>query len=232
MSDLYLKQVEVGPMQNYAYAVGSYSAKAAFLVDPAWEWERLQEMVRADGLELAGVIQTHNHQDHVGGSLFGQYIPGLKELLEAWDAAHETPLPVYLNPAEYDWLPVEPKDRRGSEDGTVVRVGEVSITCVHTPGHTPGSQCLFINTPGEETASLITGDTLFAGACGRVDLPQSNPEEMHRTLYERLPALPPSTVVYPGHSYNGAQTTTLAKELATNPYMQFPSREAFLAAMR
>jgi glyoxylase-like metal-dependent hydrolase (beta-lactamase superfamily II) len=95
---------------------------------------------------------------------------------------------------------------------------------MHTPGHTPGSQCFLMED------RLISGDTLFIGSCGRTDLPGSDPSEMYYSLTQRLGALPEHTVLFPGHNYGGP-SSTIGHEKRRNPFMQFTSLGSFLRAM-
>jgi glyoxylase-like metal-dependent hydrolase (beta-lactamase superfamily II) len=98
-----------------------------------------------------------------------------------------------------------------------MRLGKIEISFLHTPGHTPGSQCLKV---GER---LVTGDTLFIGGCGRVDLPNSDPQEMAQSL-RRLSGLPAETVIWPGHNYAADPSATLGRELRNNPYLKLAAK--------
>ena len=111
------------------------------------------------------------------------------------------------------------------EGGDVLRVGDVGIELLHTPGHTPGSQCFLVE------KRLIAGDTLFVQGCGRVDLPGGDAEEMYRTLTQRLAALPDDVRLFPGHDYGEHPTSSLGEERRTNTYMRIPSLEAWLRLM-
>ncbi|MDH4120586.1 MAG: MBL fold metallo-hydrolase [Deltaproteobacteria bacterium] len=213
MSDLVFHQLEVGPLQNYVYLVGSRSAGEALVVDPAWEVDTLVTLAEREGLSLTGVLLTHTHPDHMGGAFMGLRAEGLAEL------AARRPLRVYVHPDEAN----DPRRAlQGSEStleltphGTVISLGDVQITCIHTPGHTPGGQCFLFQ------GRLITGDTLFIGACGRVDLPGGDGAVLHHSLTQVLAALPDNTLVYPGHNYAPPHThSTIGREKASNPYMR------------
>jgi glyoxylase-like metal-dependent hydrolase (beta-lactamase superfamily II) len=164
------------------------------------------------------VLVTHTHQDHVGGHLFGHDIPGVEELLA------KTPAKVYVHAAEREFLRGFGSDLVKVKGGDDLDVGRVKITFVHTPGHTPGSQCFLVD------GRLISGDTLFIRSCGRTDLPGSDPQEMYTSLTRRLGALPDETVVFPGHNYGGT-VTTIGEEKRQNPMMRFASMTDFLRAM-
>jgi len=215
---LYLKQMELGPMQNFVYLIGDPATRECVVVDPAWEIDAIVDTVAADGMRLRGVLVTHTHQDHVGGHLFGFDIPGIEELLV------KTPAKVYVHKAEREFLRGFGSDLVKVEGGDTVDVGRVKVTFVHTPGHTPGSQCFLVD------GRLVSGDTLFIRSCGRTDLPGSDPEEMYYSLTRRLGTLPDATVVFPGHNYGGT-ATTIGDEKRHNPMMRFPSVSAFLQAM-
>jgi glyoxylase-like metal-dependent hydrolase (beta-lactamase superfamily II) len=108
------------------------------------------------------------------------------------------------------------------DSGDTTNVGAVQVTFIHTPGHTPGSQCLLVQN------NLISGDTLFIGACGRCDLPGSSPEDMYYSLTQKLAKLDDSTMVFPGHNYAARPYSSIAAEKRFNPYLQFQSLQDFL----
>jgi glyoxylase-like metal-dependent hydrolase (beta-lactamase superfamily II) len=211
VSDLYLEQLECGPMQNFVYVVGSRETREVLLVDPAWEIEALLEHLQERDLVPAGALVTHYHPDHVGGRIFGQQIEGLAELL-----GHRG-MKVYAHREEADGVRkvtgLSESDLVRVDSGDVLRVGAVEIEFLHTPGHTPGSQCFRIRD------ALVSGDTLFVRGCGRVDLPGSDPEQMFESM-RRLASLPDHMVLYPGHNYAEVPRSTLADEKRTNPYLR------------
>jgi glyoxylase-like metal-dependent hydrolase (beta-lactamase superfamily II) len=218
---LYLKQMECGPMQNYVYLLGDPATRQAAVVDPAWDVAGIVQAARQDDYTISKVLITHTHQDHTGGELFGHYIPGVVELLELVD------VPVYVHRTETHILTKVPTSSKvPTENNQVIDLGgNVQITLLHMPGHTPGSQCFLVQ------QRLISGDTLFIGACGRVDLPNSSPEEMYDSLTNKLMRLDDTTVLYPGHNYARKPTSTIGDERRQNPYVQCTSLHAFLCAM-
>jgi hydroxyacylglutathione hydrolase len=218
---LYLKQIQCGEMANYVYLIGDPATRQAAVVDPAWDIERVLQVAAADGYTIRKVLITHTHQDHTGGELFGHYIPGVVELLEKLD------VPVYVHKTETHILKNVPASSKvPSENLQVIDLGgEVQITLLHTPGHTPGSQCFLVQN------RLVSGDTLFIGACGRVDLPNSSPQDMYDSLMNKLMRLDDTTVLYPGHNYASKPTSSIAEERRHNPYVQFTSLHDFLRAM-
>lgn len=216
--ELYLKQMELGPMQNFVYLIGDRQTRDCVVVDPAWEIDEIVDTAAADGMRVRGVLVTHTHQDHVGGHLFGFDIPGVEELLA------KTPAKVYVHKAEREFLQGFGSDLVPVEGGETVQVGRMTVTFLHTPGHTPGSQCFLVD------GRLVSGDTLFIRSCGRTDLPGSDPKEMYESLTRRLGALPDDTVVFPGHNYGGI-STTIGEEKRHNPMMRFASMGEFLRRM-
>ena len=213
----YLKQMELGPMQNFVYLVGDREAGECVVVDPAWEIDTIVRTAEADEMRITGVLVTHTHPDHVGGHLFGMDIPGAEDLLE------RIPTKVYVHKAEREFLRGFGSDLTKVEAGTELAVGRLTITFIHTPGHTPGSQCFLVD------GRLISGDTLFINACGRTDLPGGDPTEMHRSLTQRLAKLPDDTVLFPGHNYGG-EASTIGDERRQNPFLRFGLAD-FLRAM-
>ena len=218
---LYLKQIECGPMQNYVYLIGDPVTRQAAVIDPAWEVDRIVQTAQADDYTITKVLITHTHQDHTGGHLFGQDIPGVVELLELLD------IPVHVHKTETHILKTIPDSSKiPTESDQIVELGgDVEIRLIHTPGHTPGSQCFLVQN------KLVSGDTLFIGACGRVDLPTSSPEEMYDSLTNKLMRLDDTTVLYPGHNYAWKPISTIGEERQQNPYVRFASLAEFLRAM-
>ena len=219
---IYLKQLELGPMQNFVYLVGDLVTRQCVVVDPAWEIDTIVETVAADDMTLIGALVTHTHQDHVGGSLesWGMpgRIPGVEELLG------QVATKIYVHKAEREFLPGLCSDLVRVDNHDTLEVGRLRLTFLHTPGHTPGSQCFLVD------GRLISGDTLFIGSCGRTDLPGSDPSQMYYSLTQRLGALPEDTILFPGHNYGGA-SSTIGDEKRDNPFMRFAALGDFLKVM-
>ncbi len=208
-------------MVNFVYVVGDRETGEAVLVDPAYRPGELVELVHADGLRVVGAFATHYHFDHVGGRFMDREIEGLRELLEVVD------VPVHVQREEAPWIQRSIEIGADAlvehDSGDVVRVGELDITLLHTPGHTPGSQCLLVE------GRLISGDTLFLEGCGRTDLPGSDPAEMYRTLTQRLSAVSSDTVLYPGHDYASEPSAALSEVRATNCVLTPRTSDEWLA---
>jgi hydroxyacylglutathione hydrolase len=220
---IYFKQLEVGPMQNYVYLIGDPETREAAVVDAAWDVDAIVGVAEADGYRITTDLVTHFHPDHLGGALMGHQITGAAELVA------RVPARVVIHKAELPYVHrltgLSSSDLVPVEGGTDVTVGKLTIKMLHTPGHTPGSQCFLVND------ALVSGDTLFIGSCGRIDLPGSNPEDMYRSLTSVLAKLPDGTVLYPGHNYADRPRSTIGDEKRRNPMMRFPSLEGFLSAM-
>jgi glyoxylase-like metal-dependent hydrolase (beta-lactamase superfamily II) len=187
-------------MVNFVYAIGDRATGTCVLVDPAYDPAGLVETLADDGMTVTGVLATHYHADHIGGSIFGHDIAGIAGLLE------QVACPVHVQRAEVPWIVrttgVDEADLSPHESGDVVRVGDVEIELVHTPGHTPGSQCFLVR------GKLVAGDTLFLDGCGRTDLPGSDHHQMIESL-RRLAKVDDDVVLYPGHRYSLASSATM-----------------------
>src|SRR5438067_9805255 len=196
---MYLRQLELGPMQNFVYLVGDPVTRECVVVDPAWEIDTIHDTAAADDMTIVGAVVTHTHQDHVGGSLesWGMpgRIPGVEELLE------RVRTKVYVHKAEREFLRGFGSDLVKVDNHDTLPVGRLTLTFLHTPGHTPGSQCFLIDD------RLVSGDTLFIGSCGRTDLPGSDPSEMYYSLTQRLGARPEDTSLFAGHNCGGLSST-------------------------
>lgn len=207
-------------MANYSYLIGSLSSKEVVLIDPAWEVVKLLGIAEKDGMNLIGVLATHTHADHIGGSLMGHQIEGVADLLE------QCPSKVYIHKNEAEFAPVPSSEIVKTDGHTQLEMGGVKIEFIHTPGHSPGSQCFMVE------GRLCSGDTLFINSCGRTDLEGGDAGDLYLSLTEKLMKLDGGTLVFPGHQNTISEThSTIAGEQAENPYLQFPDKESFLAAV-
>ena len=167
--DLGTQDPSARSMANFIYLIGDRETGECVVVDPAWDIDGVLKVVEEDGMKLTGALVTHYHPDHVGGEIFGIEITGLAELME------KNPVPVYVNKHEAEGLKqvtgISMSDMKQVNGEDKLKVGSVEISFLHTPGHTPGSQCFRV------ADSLVAGDTLFLQGCGRVDLPGGNSEE-------------------------------------------------------
>jgi glyoxylase-like metal-dependent hydrolase (beta-lactamase superfamily II) len=225
-SDLYFAQIPVGEMANFAYLIGSRETRECLVVDPAWSVDALLDQAEQDGMRVTGALVTHYHQDHVGGSIFGMQIEGVARLLE------RAPVKVHVNAREAEGVRkvtgASASDLVAHEGGDALELGRVRVRLLHTPGHTPGSQCFLVEEAGA-AGRLVSGDTLFLGSCGRVDLPGGDPEALYESLTQKLAKLPDETLLFPGHFYASEPFGTLGEQKRRNPYLRVARLEDFLA---
>ena len=188
-------------MQNFVYLLADESSKEAIAIDSGWETRPIVERVTSDELRVNFAVATHNHFDHTST------LQELAKKLNAKVVAHEkSPIPRDLS----------------VKDGDTLNIGQRSVKVLHTPGHTEDSICLY---DGE---NLFTGDTLFIGNCGRIDLPGGSSEKMFRSLHDVILKLPPATMIYPGHDYGDVQFRKLGEEARLNPTLLAKSYSDFL----
>ncbi len=211
---MYLKQVKVGPYENFNYLLGPDGGKEAAVVDPAFEVDRLISIADGDGRSIVKVLLTHTHPDHIEG------LAGM---------VSRTGAEVYVHPLELERARqalisagLDDTTIHKVEDGVEVTVGDLKGRVIHTAGHTPGGVCYLF---GEK---LITGDTLFVGGCGRCDLSGGDPKALYDSLYGRLIGLPEDTEVFCGHDYGDMPVSTLARERRSNPYLKWNGVEEFV----
>ncbi len=217
---LYFKQIEIGPMHNYVYLIGSTETRKAVVVDAAWDIDEILRIAAQDEMEITHALVTHTHPDHVGGGFAGMEIAGATELLDKCKAK------VVVHKAEAEFIKgLSSSDMIKTDNDDKVDVGGLEIKLLHTPGHTPGSQCFLVDD------RVVSGDTLFIDACGRVDFPGGNPEQMYYSLTQKLLALPDNMILFPGHNYAPLKHATMGEQKRTNPYLKFSSLKQFLAAM-
>ena len=221
--DLGTQDPSARSMANFLYLIGDRETGECVVVDPAWDIDGILKVVEEDGMKLTGALVTHYHPDHVGGEIFGIEITGLVELME------KNPVPVYVNKHEAEGLKqvtgISMSDMKQVDEEDKLKVGSVEISFLHTPGHTPGSQCFRV------ADSLVAGDTLFLQGCGRVDLPGGNSEELFHTLTRRLSKIEDHITLYPGHNYGGKSFGEMGDVRQSNSYLQIQRLEDWLAIM-
>ena len=206
-------------MVNFSYLLGDKKTGECVVVDPAYAISDIMSIADADGMRITGALASHYHADHIGGSMMGHTIEGITALLE------QQQVPIHINVHEAPWVVrttgVSEADLVLHESGDEILVGELPITFVHTPGHTPGSQCFLT------AGCLISGDTLFLDGCGRTDLPGSDVEAMYDSL-SLLASLPDETVVLPGHRYSEPPAARLGDVKEFNYVFKPRSKEQWL----
>ena len=201
-------------MANFCYLIGDEGSKTCALIDPAFETERILAEGQSLGYKITHIINTHGHSDHTAGNRAIKTATGADLLIHALDAGR---LGKVLHSTFSRVL--GGKGSPGADvllqDSDVIQIGAVHLKVLHTPGHTPGSVCLY--TEGH----VFTGDTIFVGAVGRTDLPGGSMKQLVSSIHEKIYTLPGNTVVWPGHDYGPAPSSTVQQEKDTNPYTRF-----------
>ena len=194
-------------MVNFAYLIGDRQAGECVIVDPAYAVAELLDIAAADGMRVIGALATHHHPDHVGGTMAGFTLEGVGELLGRGGG------PVHVHRDEAEFVQrvtgASASDLAVHDCGDVLEIGAVRIELLHTPGHTPGSQCFLLD------GRLVAGDTLFLEGCGRTDFPGGNVDDMFRSL-QALAQLSGDPTVFPGHWYSLEPSASLSEVRRTN----------------
>lgn len=198
-------QIPVGNMQNFSYIIYDEKNNIGAIIDPSWDLEKIHTFLERNNISVKYIVNTHTHFDHVLGN------EQMAEITKAKIIQHEKS--------------THRKDISVRDD-EIISIGEINLRVLYTPGHSEDSICLILN-----KESVITGDTLFVGNCGRVDLPGSDPEIMYDSLYFKVAKLDDSLVVYPGHNYGITPTSTILNEKLNNPMLNFKTKDAFLKYM-
>jgi hydroxyacylglutathione hydrolase len=201
---MFFKQIKYRG-DNFSYVIADDVTKEAAVVDPSFNADIIMRLLKDQNLSVKYVINTHGHMDHVAGN------EDLRSAFGAKVVAHK------LSKVNKDI---------GVEDGDTVRVGEVAIKVIHTPGHTSDSICLLVNN------KLLTGDTLFVGECGWPDLSGGGSEKMYHSLFDKLMKLDDGIEVYPGHDYGPRPYSTIGVERRTNYTLEKRTLEEFIEFMQ
>ncbi len=197
-------QIQVGNMQNFTYVVEDEGSGDAIIIDPSWDLIEIELIIKRNDLKVKYIVNTHHHFDHTLGN------EGMINSTHAKIIQHEAS---------------ELKHDISVKDGDVIEFGNSKLTVYHTPGHSKDSICLV----GD--GKIFSGDTLFVGNCGRVDLPGGSAKELYHSLFDVLYVLDDSLILYPGHNYGHAETSTIGREKITNLVMQKRSEQEFVEMM-
>jgi len=207
-----IHQLKLAAMATFCYVIGDQATRTCGLIDPAFETDRILAFVQSKDFRVTHVINTHCHADHTAGNAAVIAATGARLLIHRQDAGR---LGKLFNSAFSRVL-----GGRGSprpdvllQDGDIINIGQSALQVLHTPGHTPGCICLYAD------ANVFTGDTLFVGAVGRTDLPGGSLDVLLESLKKKLITLPPETIVWPGHDYGETPSSTIGREMQTNPYI-------------
>ena len=197
-------QVPVGPMQNFSYIVEDESTHEAIVIDPSWDLDKITHIVEEQNLNPKYIVNTHWHDDHTRGNE---------------DLAKDLSVKIVQHNAS------DLKNDMTVSDGDSIKFGCSELVVYHTPGHSKDSICLV----GD--GKIFSGDTLFVGNCGRIDLPGGSSRELYHSLFDVISNLDDELVMYPGHDYGSSQTSTIGNEKVTNPVMQKIPEEDFVMRM-
>jgi hydroxyacylglutathione hydrolase len=198
-------QLKVGNMANFTYIISDIQTHLAAIVDPSWDLQVVFELLTKKKLKAKHIINTHSHFDHVLGNEEAAKVTGATIIQHSNSQLHKD-----VSVAEND----------------VISIGALNLRVLHTPGHSEDSICLII-----DKEAAFTGDTLFVGGVGRIDLPGGNAKELYLSLYRKVSALEDQLTVYPGHDYGPFPFSTIGKEKQSNFALQAKSEGEFLALM-
>lgn len=197
-------QIQVGGMQNFTYVVEDENTNEGIVIDPSWDLDKVQEVITRNNLKIKYIVNTHHHFDHTLGN------QGMVEFTDAKIIQHEAS---------------DLQNDISVKDGDVIKFGDSELQVLHTPGHSKDSVCLI----GD--GKIFSGDTLFVGNCGRVDLPGGSAKELYHSLIDVLYKLDDNLTLYCGHNYGSSEISTIGKEKTMNLVMQKRSEEEFLEMM-
>tara|TARA_B100001146_G_C16106688_1_gene401793 strand:- start:419 stop:1036 length:618 start_codon:yes stop_codon:yes gene_type:complete len=200
-----VRQIKVGPMENFAYILGCEESGEAAIIDPGFEAEKLLGVASEMSMKVVAVINTHGHSDHIASN---------QEIVTETGAqviAHE--------------LAIFTVDQY-IKDKEFFKIGKIMIETIHTPGHSPDSVCFIVN-----NEIIFTGDTLFVSECGRTDLPGSSNEDMYNSLVKIMRKMPDNLIVYPGHDYGPTKTSKMGDEKINNYTLKERTKNEFLKFM-
>ncbi len=197
-------QIQVGNMQNFSYIIEDEDTRNAIIIDPSWELVELEMIIKRNDLKIKYIVNTHHHFDHTLGN-------------EAMSESTKAPIIQH----EYSEL----KHDISVKDGDFIEFGNSKLKVLHTPGHSKDSMCLI----GD--GKIFSGDTLFVGNCGRIDLLGGSAKDLYHSLFDVLYSLDDDLVLYSGHNYGPSEVSTLGQEKVTNHVLQKRTEQQFVEMM-
>lgn len=208
-----VKQYEVGKLAVFCYLIGDEQTQEGLFIDPADDTKVLLAEAKSHGLNrIKYIVNTHAHIDHVMGNAEMVKKTEAKIVIHEEDAASLVRTPRFM--LEMFRATASPPADSIVKEGDVIQVGNVKLKVIHTPGHSAGGMCLYVD------GMVFTGDTLFVGSVGRTDFPGSSWEVLEASIRKKLYVLPGETVVFPGHNYGPKPTTTIQYEKQHNPFVR------------
>ena len=199
-----IHQIQVGNMQNFTYVVEDENTNEGIIIDPSWDLDQIEKIIKRNNLKIKYIVNTHHHFDHTLGN------EGMKELTNAKIVQHEES---------------ELKHDVTVKDGDIIEFGDSKLAVLHTPGHSKDSMCLI----GE--GLFFSGDTLFVGNCGRIDLPGGSAKDLYHSLFDVIYPLDDDLLLYSGHNYGPSLSSTIGEEKITNHVMQKRTEQEFVDMM-
>ena len=197
-------QILVGNMQNFTYVIEDDDTNEGIVLDPSWDLDQIEQVITRNNLKIKYIVNTHHHFDHTLGN------EAMAKSTSAKIIQHEAS---------------ELQNDITVKDGDVINFGNSELHVLHTPGHSKDSICLI----GD--GKIFSGDTLFVGNCGRIDLPGGSAKELYHSLFDILYSLDENLILYSGHNYGPSATSTIGKEKTTNLVMQKRTEGEFLEMM-
>jgi len=197
-------QFEVGDMQNFTYLLEDEDSGEAIVIDPSWDLPDVLQTIERNNMKVKYIVNTHYHFDHTIGNDFMVKSTGAK-IIQHKESALKNDMKV--------------------SDGDKIKFGNSELTVFHTPGHSKDSMCLV----GDD--KIFSGDTLFVGNCGRIDLPGGNARDLYHSLFDVVSKMNENFVLYPGHNYGSSVTSTIGKEKKTNFVLQPRTEDEFVEFM-
>jgi len=209
---MFIEQRQVGHMAVFAYLVGDQESGEALVIDPAADTDGIIAAAEKNKVRIRYIVNTHGHCDHIGGNVDMKEKTGASIIVHEEDAWMLTDTPAEM--LRMFGAKASPPADRVVKEGDLIQIGGITLTVIHTPGHSPGSIVLLT------AGYAFTGDTLFVEAVGRTDLPGGSGEVMFDSIQRRLCTLPDETVVLPGHNYGSRPTSTIGHEKKFNPFLR------------